>query len=37
MKEYRRVNVVEIFVLMYENGEMRLVETIPRMKADKEE
>jgi hypothetical protein len=27
----RRVNMVEYYVLMYENGKMRLVETIPGM------
>jgi hypothetical protein len=30
-KRYRRVNMVEYYVLMYENGKMRPVETIPGM------
>jgi hypothetical protein len=28
-KGWRRVNMVEYYVLMYENGKMRPVETIP--------
>jgi hypothetical protein len=31
MKGYRRVNMVEYYVLMYINGKMRTVETIPGM------
>jgi hypothetical protein len=31
-KGYRRVNMVEYYVLMYENGKMRPVETIPGMR-----
>jgi hypothetical protein len=30
-KGFRRVNVVKYYVLMYENGKMRPVETILRM------
>jgi hypothetical protein len=30
-KGYRRVNMVEIYVHMYENGKMRPVETVPGM------
>jgi hypothetical protein len=30
-KRCRRLNVVEYYVLMYTNGKMRPVETIPRM------
>jgi hypothetical protein len=30
-KGCRRVNMVEYYILMYENGKMRLVETVPGM------
>jgi hypothetical protein len=30
-KGYRRMKMVKYYVLMYENGKMRLVETIPGM------
>jgi hypothetical protein len=31
MKGCRRVNMVKYYLLMYENGKMRPVETIPEM------
>jgi hypothetical protein len=30
-KGYRRVNIVEYYVLLYENGKMRPVEAVPGM------
>jgi hypothetical protein len=33
-KEYKKVNIMEYYVLMYENGKMRPVEIIPGMQEE---